>query len=59
MREHADFLEELSRLRDALTTGTLEEVAVGYRAFAKSVAEHECREERLVASLADVFDPIR
>jgi hemerythrin-like domain-containing protein len=59
MREHVDFLEDLSRLRNGLTTGTLDDFAQGYRAFSQSIAEHECREERLVASLADVFDPIR
>jgi hemerythrin-like domain-containing protein len=59
MRDHVDFLEELSRLRDGLTTDTLDDFAKGYRAFSQSIAEHECREERLVASLADVFDPIR
>jgi iron-sulfur cluster repair protein YtfE (RIC family) len=59
MREHVDFLEDLSRLRSGLTTGTLDDFAQGYRAFSQSIAEHECREERLVASLADVFDPIR
>jgi iron-sulfur cluster repair protein YtfE (RIC family) len=59
MREHGDFLEELSRLRDGLTTGTLDAFAKGYQAFSQSIAEHECREERLVASLADVFGAIR
>ena len=59
MREHGDFLEELSRLRNGLTTGTLADFAKGYQAFSQSIAEHECREERLVASLADVFGAIR
>ena len=59
MREHGDFLEDLSRLRTGLTTGTLDAFAKGYRAFTESIAEHECREERLVASLAGVFDAIR
>jgi iron-sulfur cluster repair protein YtfE (RIC family) len=59
MREHVDFLEELARLRTDLTTDALDTFAKGYRAFCKSIAEHECREERLVASLAEVFDAVR
>ncbi len=59
MREHADYLEELARLREELATDTLGAFAERFEAFSQSIAAHECREERLVASLAGLFDAIR
>jgi iron-sulfur cluster repair protein YtfE (RIC family) len=59
MRDHVDFLDELVGLREGLATGAVDGFAKGYRAFCKSLAEHEIREERLIASLADVIDAIR
>jgi len=59
MREHVDYLEDLARLRERMATGTLAAFAEGFEAFSQSIAAHERREERLVASLADLFDAIR
>jgi hypothetical protein len=59
MREHADYLEDLSRFRDGLATGTTEAFAKRYEALSQSFANHEYREERLIASLTYVFDTIR
>ena len=59
MREHVDYLEELARLREELATDTLDAFAEGFEAFSQSIAAHERREERLVASLAGLFDAIR
>jgi iron-sulfur cluster repair protein YtfE (RIC family) len=59
MREHADYLEELARLRAELEADTLDAFAEGFEVFSRTIAAHECREERLVASLAGLFDAIR
>ena len=59
MREHVDCLDEFVRLRTDLAPDTLAAFAKEYRAFSRSIAEHESREERLIASLPDVSDAIR
>ncbi len=59
MREHVDYLDDLARLRTELTTGAVGAFTKGYRAFCKSFAEHERREDRLIASLTDGLSAIR
>jgi iron-sulfur cluster repair protein YtfE (RIC family) len=59
VREHGNYLADIARLSDALASGTLDAFAERYRALAESMADHEEREERLVATLADAFDANR
>lgn len=54
--EHAAYQAELDRLRDLLANAPLAEFSTEYDAFAASTAEHERREERLLASLSHFFD---
>ena len=58
-REHGEYLEALARLNDGLAATTLDIFESGYRALSQSIAEHERREERLIASLAHIFGAIR
>ena len=55
-REHRQSLAVLDRLRDELTTRSMAEIAQVLRGFSDVTAEHEAREERLLESLADLFD---
>ena len=54
--EHAVQRADLERLRAALGARPLAEFVADYRAFAAVTAEHEAREERLLASLAHLHD---
>jgi hemerythrin-like domain-containing protein len=61
-REHDDFLAALSQLDELLARGAapaaLDAFAAKYRAFSETIAEHERREEQLVASLTQALDAI-
>jgi len=54
--EHEELQEDLGKLRRALATESLHDFVERYRAFATSTAEHEAREERLLGSLAHLFE---
>jgi len=54
--EHAAHRTELERLRELLANAPLAEFVAVYDAFAERTAEHEGREERLLASLSHLFD---
>ena len=56
VHEHGKYRADIARLSDALASGTLDAFAERCRALAESIADHEEREERLVATLADSFD---
>jgi len=61
-REHGDFLAALAqldaRLADGAAPAALDAFAAEHRAFSETIAEHERREEQLVASLTQVLDAI-
>ena len=55
--EHEGFRARFEHLRDEISRGSLEAFAEDYRDLSQSIAEHEAREERLVAALVDSMDP--
>jgi iron-sulfur cluster repair protein YtfE (RIC family) len=56
VHEHAVHRSELERLRALVAGKSSPEFLAGYRAFAAATADHERREERLLAALSHLFD---
>jgi iron-sulfur cluster repair protein YtfE (RIC family) len=56
VNDHSAHRSELDRLRALVAGQPSPEFAAAYRAFADETAEHERREERLLAALAHLFD---
>lgn len=55
--EHARYRKQFAELCEGLRSDSIDDFEKSYRALAAAMAEHEGREERLVASLIGAIDP--